>query len=181
MAITKTWDTSVSVDAERSKVTYEGLSTDSKPTTDVGTNDEFKELDTGKVYYYDGSAWQEGVGSGGGGSGSGTELIEITNLTPQGMTTFTCDSTMLTGEIASKLDTGINIIAKIDLRELGMSDVFYVPITEIDYMGGDEPVFAMGHYIFINNGTPTDYVLQVRSAPTGSPAYSAMLTVNTSS
>ena len=64
MAITKTWDTSVSVDAERSKVTYEGLSTDSKPTTDVGTNDEFRELDTGKWYYFNGTSWAEGVGGG---------------------------------------------------------------------------------------------------------------------
>lgn len=67
MAITKTWDTSVSVDAQRSKVTYEGLSTDSKPTTEVGINDEFRELDTGNVYYFDGSAWVKGASSGGGG------------------------------------------------------------------------------------------------------------------
>ena len=38
---------------------YKGLSTDTKPTEDVGVNSLFLELDTGKFYYFDGSAWQE--------------------------------------------------------------------------------------------------------------------------
>lgn len=75
MAITKNINTRIAVDDCRNKVTYEGLSTDSKPTTNVGTNDEFKELDTGKWYYYDGTAWQEGVG---GGSNGGSNSAEIT-------------------------------------------------------------------------------------------------------
>ena len=36
---------------------YAGLSTDSKPIDGVGVNDLFLELDTGDVYYFDGSAW----------------------------------------------------------------------------------------------------------------------------
>jgi hypothetical protein len=40
--------------------TYEGLSTDTKPTgEDVPVNALFLELDTGDFYYYDGSAWQK--------------------------------------------------------------------------------------------------------------------------
>ena len=41
------------------KTTYKefsGLSTDAKPT-DCGMNSLFLELDTGDVYYFDGSAW----------------------------------------------------------------------------------------------------------------------------
>ena len=79
MAITKNINTRIAVDDCRNKVTYEGLSTDSKPTTNVGTNDEFRELDTGKWYYYDGSAWQEGVGGGSSGS-NGTVIVPVTNV-----------------------------------------------------------------------------------------------------
>jgi len=41
---------------------YEGLSTDSKPTENVAVNSLFLELDTGKFYYFNGTAWAE-VGS----------------------------------------------------------------------------------------------------------------------
>lgn len=44
-----------------------GLSTDSKPTEGIRTNCRFWELDTGKYYYFDGSAWQDAPGGGGGG------------------------------------------------------------------------------------------------------------------
>ena len=44
-----------------------GLSTDIKPTDGIRTNCRFWELDTGKYYYYDGSAWQDAPGGGGGG------------------------------------------------------------------------------------------------------------------
>ena len=37
---------------------YKGLSTDVKPT-DCMVNSLFLELDTGKVYYFDGSDWNE--------------------------------------------------------------------------------------------------------------------------
>ena len=41
-----------------------GLSTDAKPTDDnIAQNSLFLELDTGYLFYFDGSAWQE-VGSG---------------------------------------------------------------------------------------------------------------------
>lgn len=36
---------------------YSGLSTDTKPIADVGVNSLFLELDTGDVYYFDGSDW----------------------------------------------------------------------------------------------------------------------------
>lgn len=36
-----------------------GLSTDSKPTTDVPVNTLFLELDTGNFWYFNGSAWQK--------------------------------------------------------------------------------------------------------------------------
>lgn len=34
-----------------------GLSTDSKPTTDVDVNTLFLELDTGDFYYFNGTTW----------------------------------------------------------------------------------------------------------------------------
>ncbi len=37
---------------------YTGLSTDTKPT-DCGANSLFYELDTKKVYYFDGTTWKE--------------------------------------------------------------------------------------------------------------------------
>lgn len=36
---------------------YKGLSTDTKPT-DCAVNSLFLELDTGDLYYFDGSEWQ---------------------------------------------------------------------------------------------------------------------------
>ena len=38
-------------------VELEGLSTDSKPTENIGVNSKFYELDTNDVYYFTGSAW----------------------------------------------------------------------------------------------------------------------------
>lgn len=38
-------------------VELEGKSTDTKPTTGVGVNSKFLELDTGDFYYFDGSEW----------------------------------------------------------------------------------------------------------------------------
>lgn len=78
MAVTKTWDNSLMVDGERAKVTYEGLSTDSKPTTEVSVNDSFKELDTGDTFYYDGSSWVKGASSGGGGGGTSENQYDLT-------------------------------------------------------------------------------------------------------
>lgn len=37
---------------------YIGLSTDTKPTVNVGAGSTFYETDTKAVYIYDGSAWQ---------------------------------------------------------------------------------------------------------------------------
>ena len=41
-------------------VELEGVSTDTKPTENIGVNSKFYELDTGDFYYFDGSAWQKG-------------------------------------------------------------------------------------------------------------------------
>lgn len=38
---------------------YKGLSTDTKPTDDVGVNSMFLELDTGDFYYFDGESWNK--------------------------------------------------------------------------------------------------------------------------
>ena len=38
-------------------VELEGLSTDTKPTENIGVNSKFYELDTKNDYYFDGSAW----------------------------------------------------------------------------------------------------------------------------
>ena len=73
MAITKTVNSKISVDAESNLVTYEGLSTDSKPTTEVATNSRFHELDTGKYYFFSAGSWTEIPSSGGGGSTNTTE------------------------------------------------------------------------------------------------------------
>lgn len=40
-----------------SRADYMGLSTDSKPTSDVEVNTLFLELDTGAFYYFNGTSW----------------------------------------------------------------------------------------------------------------------------
>ena len=40
-------------------LSYQGLSTDTKPTENVGINALFLELDTGDFYYFDGEDWTE--------------------------------------------------------------------------------------------------------------------------
>ena len=44
-------------------VELEGESTDTKPTTDIGVNSKFHELDTNDTYYFDGTTWKK-VGGG---------------------------------------------------------------------------------------------------------------------
>ena len=82
MAITKTVNSKISVDAESNKVTYEGLSTDSKPTSEVGENSYFHELDTGKWYYFSAGAWAEMPTGGGGGN---TNTVETYTGTMDGL------------------------------------------------------------------------------------------------
>ena len=57
-----------------------GLSTDSKPTTDIDVNKIFWELDTNKYYYFDGSDWNQMPSSGGGGGGDITSA-NVTAMT----------------------------------------------------------------------------------------------------
>ncbi|MBQ2428602.1 MAG: hypothetical protein II264_08965, partial [Ruminococcus sp.] len=52
---------------------YLGLSTDAKPT-EADDNAIFRELDTGKRYYFTGAAWAEIPSSGGGGGGDVTSV-----------------------------------------------------------------------------------------------------------
>ena len=54
-------------------MSYQGLSTDTKPTEDVAINSLFLELDTGDFYYFDGSDWNK-VGSGDSPSEDGYEI-----------------------------------------------------------------------------------------------------------
>ena len=42
-----------------SYVELEGEHADTKPTEGIGVNSKFYELDTGDVYYFDGSAWKK--------------------------------------------------------------------------------------------------------------------------
>ena len=44
-------------------VELEGESGDTKPTENIGVNSKFHELDTGDVFYFDGSAWQKCKGT----------------------------------------------------------------------------------------------------------------------
>ena len=56
-----------------------GLSTDQKPTN-VDVNTIFRELDTNKYYYFDGTDWNQIPNSGGGGGGDITSA-NITAMT----------------------------------------------------------------------------------------------------
>lgn len=45
------------------RMEFAGLSTDTPPVEGIAVNSLFLELDSGKMYYFDGSDWQE-VGGG---------------------------------------------------------------------------------------------------------------------
>ena len=40
------------------EIEYKGVSTDTKPTTGVGVNSLFWELDTNDFYFFDGETWR---------------------------------------------------------------------------------------------------------------------------
>lgn len=42
---------------ETNYVELEGLSTDTKPTENIGVNSKFYELNTGDTYYFNGTTW----------------------------------------------------------------------------------------------------------------------------
>lgn len=65
-------------------VKYRGLSTDTKPSVEPGS--EFFEMDTGKTYMYDGSSWNEQPASGGGGD------ITVVSLTASSNATYSAPS-----------------------------------------------------------------------------------------
>ena len=58
-----------------------GLSTDSKPTTGVDINTIFRELNTNKYYYFDGTTWNEIPNTGGGGGGGDITSANVTAMT----------------------------------------------------------------------------------------------------
>lgn len=159
MAITKTWDNNITVNDygnnnllnERAKTIYEGLSTDNKPTDDVRVNDEFKELDTGKWYYFDGSAWQEGVG---GSSGSGAEVTVVTlsNLTIVTPTIATATPSISLAEIYAKSQNG-PVFCKLDATSLGQG-IFMVPLDEFLFEDG-EIHHINGKHIIMDSESPT--------------------------
>lgn len=126
MAITKTVNTKISVDDESNLVTYEGVSTDSKPTELVATNSRFHELDTGKYYFFSAGSWAEMPTSGGGGStnttetytgtldGLGTQLVTIAG-NHYGL------SDDMTLQLANGFSNGdVSAIATIDATAIGM-------------------------------------------------------------
>lgn len=65
---------------------FRGLSTDSKPT-DAGNGAEFREIDTGDIYYFNeaGSAWVKWTGGSGGGGGGGSSDFSTAQVTISGL------------------------------------------------------------------------------------------------
>lgn len=53
---------------------YAGLSTDTKPTEGVNTGSEFREIDTGKKYYFSSATNEWLLPSGGGGSDTSAKV-----------------------------------------------------------------------------------------------------------
>ncbi len=66
---------------------YEGLSTDSKPTTGIDVNTLFHELDTNKWYYFTSETWAEVPNTGGGGGGGFTPTQTQLDAMNSGITT----------------------------------------------------------------------------------------------
>lgn len=59
---------------------FMGKSTDQKPLSNMGVNSLFYELDTGKMYFWNGEEWEEAAGSGGGGGGDfSTAQVTVEN------------------------------------------------------------------------------------------------------
>ena len=87
-----------------------GLSTDTKPTTDIDINKIFWELDTNKYYYFDGSDWNQMPSSGGGGGG------DITSANVTAMTGYEI------AEEADAIETTDTLNEAIGKLEKGVSD-----------------------------------------------------------
>ena len=154
MAITKTVNSKISVDAESNLVTYEGLSTDSKPTSEVATNSRFHELDTGKYYFFSAGSWTE-IPSSGGGSTNTTETYTGTldGLKTQ-LTTIAGNHYGLSDDMTLQLANGfssgnVSAIATIDATAIGM-DVYVTPMGA--FVGADN------HTFFIQ-GVSTSHIL----------------------
>lgn len=127
-----------------------GLSTDSKPS-DPDLNTIFHELDTGKMYYYDGTDWAEGVessgGSGGGGGSSSGMVVTLSKGTAEvdgdTATTYTMDKTWK--EITDYMKSGnaVTIVNEYsDWANEGNECVGVVNATYIDDYSGQYIVVA---------------------------------------
>lgn len=86
-----------------------GLSTDQKPTN-VDVNTIFRELDTNKYYYFDGTDWNQIPNSGGGGGG------DITSANITAMTGYEI------AEEAEAIETTDTLNEAIGKLEKGVSD-----------------------------------------------------------
>lgn len=149
MAITKTVNNKISVDDESNLVTYEGVSTDSKPTTGVATNSRFHELDTGKYYFFSAGSWTE-IPSSGGGS---TNIRETYTGTLDGLKAQIATiagihyglSDDMTLQLANGFSSGnVSGIATIDATSIGMG-IYITPMGAV--------VGANNHTFFIQGVT----------------------------
>lgn len=97
---------------------YLGLSTDAKPT-EADDNAIFRELDTGKRYYFTGAAWAEIPSSGGGGGGDVTSVNGKTGavtLTASDVGAYTTAETdaLLEDKQSETLSASVKIGAEIE-------------------------------------------------------------------
>lgn len=94
---------------------YDGKSTDTKPTYQVGYNSKFNELDTGDSYFFDGTQWVKMTTSGGGGGGGSTDNTLIVDFPitsfEEPMTIGTPSKTY--AEVAAAIDAGGRVVARL--------------------------------------------------------------------
>ena len=107
-----------------------GVSTDQKPT-DAEVNTIFRELDTNKYYYFDGTTWNEIPSSGGGSSFEPTQAqLDAMN---SGATT----------EKINQISTNESNISTLDGKTTGMS------------AGGANYIVVNGIKVFVSSTEPT--------------------------
>lgn len=110
-----------------------GLSTDSKPTTNVDINTIFRELDTNKYYYFGGTTWTEIPNTGGGGGGgfvpTETQLAAI--------------NSGVTSTDVEQIGTNKNDILSLQGKTTGMSE------------GGSDYITVNGIRVYVSATAPT--------------------------
>jgi hypothetical protein len=136
---------------------FVGLSTDTKPT-DVDNGSEFREFDTGKLYYFDAEnvEWYEQPGGGGGGGGG--------------------DSDFSTAQVTFVNNTGgnVSVSAPIILDEEEISALlptysFSSPddTTQIGLYKGNAVLLIPGTYVITYTGDITEIVANIQYLVTG--------------